>query len=81
MNYVGRESRRYLLKREVWNVGPLAGVFDGNAANVSVAVEIKQGVLIQILGFADLGGLELDVKRVRDLEVLDFHGLNDLLGV
>ena len=81
MNYVGRESRRYLLEREVRNVSPLAGVFDGNAANVSVAVEIKQGVLIQILGFADLGGLELDVKRVRDLEVLDFHGLNDLLGV
>ena len=81
MNYVGRESRRYLLEREVRNVSPLAGVFDGNAANVSVAVEIKQGVLIQILGFADLGGLELDIKRIRGLEVLDFHGLNDLLGV
>ena len=81
MNYVGRKSRRYLLKREVRNVCPLAGVLDGDAANVAVAVEVKQGVLIQILGFADLGGLELDVKRVRGLEVLDFHGLNDLLGV
>ena len=80
MNYVGRESRRYLLEREVRNVSPLAGVFDGNAANVSVAVEIKQGVLIQILGFADLGGLELDIKRIRGLEVLDFHGLNGQLG-
>ena len=34
----------------------------------------------QILGFADLGGLELDIKRIRGLEVLDFHGLNGQLG-
>lgn len=76
MNYVSGESRRYLLEREVGNVGPLAGVFDGDAANVPVAVEVKQGVLIQVLGFADLGGLEFDVKRVRVQEVLDFHGLS-----
>lgn len=71
------ELRRYLFKREVRNIGPLAGVLNGDAADVSIAVEIKQGVLIQVLGFADLGGLELDVKRVRILEVLDFHGLNE----
>ena len=80
MNYVGRESRRYLLKREVRNVCPLAGVLDGDAADVPIPVEIKQGVLIQILGFADLGGLEFDIKRIRGLEVLDFHGLNGQLG-
>jgi len=72
------ESSGYLLKREVRNVSSLAGVLDGNAANVSVAVEVKQGVFIQVLGFTDLGRLELDIKRVRVLEVLDFHSLNDL---
>ena len=36
---------------------------------------------MKILGLGDWGGFELDVKRVRGLEVLDFHGLNDLLGV
>src|SRR3989344_1461256 len=71
------ELRRYLFKREVWNVGSLAGVFDGNAANIAIAVEVKQGVLIQILGFADLDGFELDVKRISALEILDFHGSND----
>lgn len=70
------ELRRYLLEREVGNVGPLAGVLDSDAANVPVAVEVKQGVLIQVLGFTDLGGLEFDIKRVRVLEVLDFHGLS-----
>ena len=57
------ELRRYLFKREVRNIGPLAGVLNGDAADVSIAVEIKQGVLIQVLGFADLGRLELDIKR------------------
>ncbi len=77
MNYVSGELRRYLLEREVGNVSPLAGVLDSDAADVPVAVEIKQGVLIQVLGFIDLGGLEFDVKRARVLEILDFHGLND----
>ena len=74
------ESRRYLFEREVRNVGSLAGVLDGNAANVSFAVEIEQDIFVQVLGFADLSGFELDVKRVRVLEILDFHGLNDQLG-
>jgi hypothetical protein len=41
MNYVGRESRRYLLKREVRNVSPLAGVLNGDAADVSIARVIE----------------------------------------
>lgn len=71
-----RESRRYLLEREMRNVSSLAGVLDGNAANVTIAIEIKQGVLIQILGFTDLSRLEFNIKRVRVLEILDFHDLN-----
>ena len=74
---VSDELRRYLLEREVRDIGPFTGVLDSNAANVSVAVEIKQGVFIQVLGFADLGRLEFDIKRVRVLEILNFHGLND----
>ena len=38
------------LKREARNVGPLAGVFDCDAANVPIPVEIKKDILIQILG-------------------------------
>lgn len=55
----------------------LAGVLYGDPADVSRGIEIKEGIFVQVFGFADGDRPELNVKRVSVLEVADFHGLND----
>ena len=52
-------------------------MLDSDAANVSFPIQIKQCVFIQVPGFCNLSGLELDVERVGVLEILDFHALNE----
>src|SRR5213593_4091547 len=66
--------RGNLLVRKPWNIGALAGVLDGNPANVAVSVNIQQSVLVQIPGLGDLGFFKLDVERVSILEISDLHG-------
>ena len=62
---------------EAWNIGTLPRVLDRNAADVAVAIHIQKSILVQVLGLGDLGCLELNVKRVRVLEILNLHGLNE----
>ena len=66
-----------LLEGEARNVGPLAGVFDGDAQDAAVFVHVEQRVLVQVARLGDVVGLELDVQRVGVLKVSYFHNLND----
>ena len=65
-----------LLIREMHDIGPISGMFDGNGADVVVAVEIKKGILVQIPGFGDLRRPKLYMKRVRFLKVFNLHKVN-----
>jgi hypothetical protein len=67
-----------LLKRKVRDIGALTGVFDGNAQDAAILVNIEQRVLIQVARFGDLSGFELDKKRIAVLKVSYSHNLNDL---
>jgi hypothetical protein len=67
-----------LLKRKVRDIGALTGVFDGNAQDAAILVNIEQRVLIQVARFGDLRGFELDEKRIAVLKVSYSHNLNDL---
>lgn len=66
-----------LLKGEARNVGPLAGVFDGDAQDAAVAVHVQQCVLVQVARFGHGVGLELDVQRVGILKISHFHMITD----
>jgi hypothetical protein len=50
-----------LLVRKSRNVGSLAGVLNGNPADVAIAVEIKDRVLIEIFGFSHVDSTKLNV--------------------
>ena len=52
---------RNLLVRKCRNVGSLAGVLDGDSADIAVAVEVKDRVLIEIFGFSDFDSAKLNV--------------------
>ena len=54
----------------------LAGVLNSDPANITVAIHVQQGVLVQVPGLCDFGWPKLNVKRVCVLKVLNFHGLN-----
>src|SRR5262245_19856025 len=68
---------RNLLVRKCRNVGSLAGVLNGDPADLAVAVEVKDRVLIKIFGFSYVGSAKLNVQGVRILKVLDLHGVNE----
>ena len=53
-------------------------MLDGDTANITLAIYVQQGVLVQVPGFCDFGWSKLSVKRVCVLKVLNFHGLNEL---
>ena len=65
-----------LFVREVRDVGAVFGVLDGDAANVALLVQIQERVLIQIFGFSNVGGTELDIQRVGILKVFNFGIVN-----
>ncbi len=50
-----------LFKGEVGNVSALAGVLDGDAADVATGIEVEQGVFIEILGLLHRCRPELDM--------------------
>ena len=50
-------------------------MFDSDSADIPIAVEVKQGVLIQVPGLSNFRGPELDVKGVCAPEVLDLHNV------
>jgi hypothetical protein len=52
-------------------------VLNRNCADITIAIQIKNRVLVEIPGFIDLGPAELDVQSVGILKVFDFHGSND----
>lgn len=44
------------------------------ALAVEVEVEVELGILVEVAGFHDARGAELDVEGVGTREVFDFHG-------
>lgn len=53
----------------------VAGVLEGDRADISVPVQIQRSVLVQITGLGDFAGAKLDIERVSILEIPDFHYL------
>jgi len=76
----GRRERgrlgSHLLVGKLGNTGSLGSVFHGDGADIPVGINVKDGVLIQVLGFGHWSGLELDIERVGVGEVLNLPGLN-----
>jgi len=64
-----------LLKGEARNVGPLAGVFDGDAQDAAALSTSSSVFFIQVARLGHGVGLELDVQRVGVLKVSYFHNL------
>ena len=56
------------------NVRPRLGVLHGHRANVPLAIEVEDRILIQVLRFSDFRLAELDIERVGVLKVFYLHG-------
>jgi hypothetical protein len=67
---------RDLLEGKMRDVGPLCGVFDGDAQDAAVFVHVQERVPVQVTCFGDIVGFELDVKRVGLLKVSYFYIVN-----
>jgi hypothetical protein len=59
-------------------VGSLAGMLECNSTDVSLFIDIKNSVFIQIPGFRYATIAELDVQRIGVFKIADFHDLNPL---
>jgi hypothetical protein len=57
------------------HVSPLARVFKGDRADISLCIDIENSVLIEIPGLDDVAVAELNVERVWIIEILNFHTL------
>lgn len=66
---------RYTFNSHMTDIGALTRVLKGNGTDVSVAVNIQRGIVIQILGFKDVTVSKLNVERVGIIEIPYFHGL------
>ena len=51
-------------------------MLDGNGADVSIRIHVKQRVFIQVPGFEHGTRIEFDVQRIGFFEVRDMHELN-----
>jgi hypothetical protein len=78
LSHAIQRSGSNLFIREARDVSALTGVLDSDPANITVAIYVQQGVLVQVPGLCDFGWSKLNVKRVCVLKVLNFHGLNEL---
>ncbi len=52
-------------------------MFNRDATNVPISVQINKSILIQVFGLDNLGTPKLNVQRVCVLKIFDFHGSND----
>jgi hypothetical protein len=66
-----------LLVGKFWNVGSLAGVFNGDPTDIAVSVKVKDSILVKVFRFRNLPGAKFDVQRIRVLKVFDLHNEND----
>ena len=67
-------SGRNLLKRNLRDIGTVAGVLDGHCHDLTRGIDIEQGVFVEISRFADLALAEFDIERIGVLKILDVHG-------
>ena len=63
-----------LLVGKLWNLRAVFRVLDGDAADVAVAVQVQQGIRVEVGRLRHVHRAKLDVERVRVLKILDFHG-------
>jgi hypothetical protein len=69
---------RYLLERESRNASAVTRVFDSDAADVALSIDIQECIFVQIPRLGYLGRPKLNVQRIRVLEIFNLHCLNDL---
>ena len=62
---------------ELRNLGPLAGVLDRDAANVSALVDVYECGFVEVARLGDLHRAKLNVQSVGVLEVLNPHGVKE----
>ena len=68
----------YLLERESGNASAVTRVFDSDAANVALSIDIQECVFVQIPRLGHFGRPKLDVQRISVLEIFNLHCLKDL---
>ena len=56
------------------DVGPLAGLLNRQAADLTLSVQVQEGIFVQVLGFDDTGRTELDRERIRLLKRANLQG-------
>jgi len=69
---------RYLLERECRDTSPIARVFDCDAADVALSINIQERVFVEVSCLGDFSRSKLDIQRISVLEIFYFHRLNDL---
>lgn len=57
------------------DIRPVPRMLHGDGADAALGIQVQNGVLVQIAGLSYLDRPELDVVRVRVLEVFDLHPL------
>src|SRR3990172_1233240 len=67
---------RDLLVRKLGNPGALGRVLDRDCADVSIRVDLKECVLVEVAGLSHRRVPKLDVKGVSLGVVADLHGTN-----
>ncbi len=68
--------RRNPLDNQTLDVRPLAGVLEGDGADVPLGVNVEHGVFVETPLLGDVAVAELDVERVGGLEIIGFHRPN-----
>src|SRR5262249_45598790 len=64
---------RYLLERECRDTSPIARVFDCDAADVALSINIQERVFVEVSGLGDFSRSKLDIQRISVLEIFYFH--------
>ena len=71
--YINSAGACDLFIGEVQNIGPLFGLFDSDGSDISLAIEIQQGVFIKLPCLGDFSITERKIKGICFLEIFDLH--------
>jgi len=66
---------RYLLERESRDAGPITRVFDRDAADVALSIDIQERILVEVSCLGDFSRSKLDIQRISVLEIFNLHAL------
>ena len=57
------------------NVGSIFGVLNRDTANVPLLIQVQECVLVEVSGFRNVSGTELDIQRIGVSKVFNLHAL------